>query len=197
MRLASVIGIAGIAGIAALTPALAAAKPQRLKVNDATLVVNAPDKLSDLTLTLERAGKPVWTLRGWKAIAAGKPMPASLGGPCEALGISLAAQPLGKRAGARLDVACRNGEDMFTANGAAIVIDTVEPYKVLWVGDGDSVSNENDACITERYVTFELRGKSLVENAVETSRKNADGSCSYGPKPGKTKKKTSSRVVVP
>jgi hypothetical protein len=195
MRLASVIGI-GI-GIAALAPALATAEPQRLRLNDATLVVNEPEKLADLTLTLERAGKPVWTIRGWKSIAAGKPVPASLGGVCETIGIGLVAQPLGKRAGARLDVACRNGEDMFTADGTAIVIDTVEPYKVLWVGDGDSVSNENGACVTERYVTFELRGKSLVESAVETWRKNADGSCSPGGKPGKPKKKTSSRVVVP
>ena len=191
MRLASVICIT------ALAPALAAAEPQRLKLNDATLVVNEPEKLADLTLTLERAGKPVWTLRGWKAIAAGKPVPTSLGGPCEEIGIGLAAQRLGKRAGARLDVACRNGEDMFTAVGTAIVIDTVEPYKVLWVGDGDSVSNENGACVTESYVKFELRGKSLVENTVETSRTNANGSCDPGGKPGKTKKKTSSRVVVP
>lgn len=191
MRLAPVICIATLA------PSLAAADPLRLKLNDATLVVNAPDKLDDLTLTLERAGKPVWTLRGWKAISGGKPVPTRLGGPCEALGIGLNAQPLGKRAGARLDIACRNGEDMFTANGVAIVIDTVEPYKLLWVGDGDRVSNENGACIDERYVTFELRGKSLYENAVETSRKNADGSCSPGGKPGKPKKKTSSRVVIP
>jgi hypothetical protein len=191
MRLASVIGIA------ALTPALAAAEPQRLKLSGATLVVNEAENLTELTLTLERAGKPVWTRRGWKAIAAGKPLPTSLDGPCETLGIGLTAQPLGKRAGARLDVACRNGEDMFTARGAAIVIDTVEPYKLLWVGDGDSVSNENDACITEHHVTFELRGKSLVENTVETSRTNADGSCSPGGEPGKPKKTTSSRVVVP
>ena len=191
MRLASVIGIV------ALAPTLAAAEPRRLKLNDATLVVDEPEQLDDLTLTLERAGKPVWTLRGWRAIAAGKPMPTFLGGVCEEIRIGLAAQPLGKRTGARLDVVCRNGEDMFTANGAAIVIDAVEPYKVLWAGDGDSVSNENGACVGERYVTFELRGKSLVQNAVDTWRTNANGSCSPGGKPGKTRKKPSSRVVVP
>ena len=191
MRPASVICIV------ALAPALAAAEPRRLKLNDATLVVDVPEKLADLTLTLERAGKSVWMLRGWKAIAAGKPMPAILGGTCEAFSIGLRTQPLGKRVGARLDVACRNGEDMFTANAAAIVIDTVEPYKVLWVGEGDSLSNENGACVAELYVTFELRGKSLVQNTVETWRTNANGSCDPGGKPGKTKKKTSSRVVVP
>src|SRR6187402_3602099 len=86
MRLASVIGIA------ALAPALAAAEPRRLKLNDATLVVNEPETLDDLTLTLERAGKPVWTLRGWKAIAAGGPAPGILGGVCERFGIGLIAQ---------------------------------------------------------------------------------------------------------
>jgi hypothetical protein len=191
MRLAPVLGIA------ALAPTLAAAEPQRLKLRDATLVVNEPEKLADLMLTLERAGKPVWTLRGWKAIAAGGPVPEILGGVCERFGIGLIAQPLGKRTGARLDVACRNGEDMFTANAATIVIDTALPYKVLWVGESDSVSDENGRCINARYVTFELRGKSLVQNIVDTWRTNVDGSCVPGSKPGKTKKKTSSRVVVP
>lgn len=178
--------------------ATAAAQPQRLKVGDATLAIDVPEKLEDLTLVLERSGKPVWTQKGWKAIAGGKPVPGTLSGVCDELGVDIVAQRLGKRASARIDVACRNGEDMFTANGVAIVIETLEPYKVLWVGDGGSVSNENDACVTERQVTFELVGKSLVEKAVETSFTNADGSCDPGRKRGKVKTtRSKGRVVVP
>ena len=36
---------------------------------------------------------------------------------------------------------------------AQILVDTLEPYAVLWLGDGDSVHNENDACVTEHTVT--------------------------------------------
>jgi hypothetical protein len=180
-----------------LAPALAAAEPIQASIGDVILEARPPNTIDDLGLTLRRSGKTVWNLVGWKAISGGKPVPASLSGVCETIGVDVASQPLGKRTGARLDILCRNGEDMFTANGAVVVIDTLEPYKVLWIGEGNSISNENDACITNRTVEFELKGKSLIENSVETSRTNADGSCRPGGTPGKQKTKKRSRVIVP
>jgi len=54
------------------------------------------------------------------------------------------------RSGKRAERAARRrvpqGEDLFTANGVAIVIDTIDPYAVLYVGEGDSVRTSSGAC---------------------------------------------------
>lgn len=183
----------------ACAPAVGRAEPQHLKVGGATLSFgigdqSEGDKLDDLTLTLERGGKVVWKLHGWKAIAGGKAMPAALTGRCESFAVDVAAQKLGKHDGARLDVGCQFGEDTFVADGVAIVIDTLDPYAVLYVGDGDSVHSENDACVSEHTVRFQLDGKKLVELVTDSERTNADGSCTPDGKPGKPKVKKS-RVV--
>lgn len=181
-----------------LAPVLAAAEPIDATIGDAILDAAPPNTVNELKLTLHRSGKPVWTLLGWKAISGGRPMPASLSDVCETVGVHVGAQQLGQHTGARFEILCRNGlsgEGMFTVNGTVVVIDTLEPYKVLWIGEGESISNENDACITRRTVEFELKGKSLIENSIETSRTNADGSCQRGGEPGKEKTKKRSRVV--
>jgi hypothetical protein len=180
-------------------PAIARAEPQHVAVGDRKLTVGFgdsldADKLDGLTLTLDRGAKRVWQLVGWKAIAGGKPMPSTLI-PCQRYTVDIEPQQLGKRAGARIDIACKNGEDMFTANGVAILVDTFEPYAVLWAGDGDQLTDENGACVSEHRVKFVLDGGKLVQNIVDTTRKNADGSCSPGGKPGKPHVKTS-RIVV-
>lgn len=185
--------------VIAIAPALGHAEPLHLKVAGATLSFGLGNdsegtKLDDLTLTLERGGKAVWTLHGWAAIAGGKAMPDTLTGTCDSFAVALSAQQLGKHRGARLDVGCQVGEDSFSASGVAILVDTLEPYAVLWVGDGDSVHNENDACVTEHTVRFRLDGKKLVELDTDSERSNADGSCTPDGKPGKPKVKKS-RVV--
>jgi hypothetical protein len=174
-----------------LLPSLAVAKP--VKVGDATLSIVVGDTLDSLELTIERKGKEKTSVRGWSKLAAGKPAPFE---HCEIMAASVDAQKLGKRTGARIDVACRNGEDMLHVAGATILVDTIEPYAVLWVGDGDSIENENGACITEHRVTFALDGKQLAESIVDTEVKNADGSCTPGGKPGKKKTKKSRQVIA-
>lgn len=185
--------------IVILVPTRAGAEPQRLAVGSATLVLDFPDggsTLDELALSLERDKKVVWQLRGWKALAGGRPVPQVLEGPCDTFGVGLVPQKLRKRASARIDVACRNGEDMFTATGVAILVDTLEPYTVLWLGDGDSLSSENDACISEHTVKFDLGAGKLIETSVDTTRTNADGSCEPGGKPGKLRKKTRKRAIA-
>jgi hypothetical protein len=183
-----------------LLPALAAAEPQHVQIGNATLTATFGDasqgeSLDDLTLALDRDGASVWKLRGWKQIARGAAVPEMLAATCETYAVDVQKQMLGKRAGARVDIACRNGEDMFTANAIAILIDTLDPYAVLWLGEGDSVSNENDACVTDQQVTFTLSGKKLTQRIVEVSWKNRDGSCDPSGKPGKKHTKKSTRVI--
>jgi hypothetical protein len=184
-----------------LVPSLAAAEPSHVKIGDATLSVGFGDRtdgesLDALTLRLERKGATVWTLHGWKAIAGGAAVPPTLSGVCDTFAVDVGAQPLDRRAGARIDVACRNGEDMFTANSIAILVDTVDPYAVLWLGEGGAHSSENDACIDDHVVDFTLAGKKLTQTIVDTRWKNADGSCSPSGKRGKKKIKRSKRVIV-
>ncbi len=95
---------------------------------------------------------------GWTVLAAGKPMPKDFE-HCEVLAATVAAQKLGKRTGARIDVACRNGEDTFHAVGAAILVDTLDPYKDFLVSGQYTLDSENDACVTEHRITFVLDGR--------------------------------------
>jgi hypothetical protein len=192
MRISALVSVLAV-------PALASAEPSQIKVGGATLSAaigsdTMGEKLDELTLQLERGGKVVWKLKGVKAIGAGKAMP-KLPDVCESYAVSVEAQRLDKRDGARIDIACRNGEDSFTARGVTLLVDTIDPYALLWLGAGDSVSNQNDACIDEHHVKFSLSGRKLAQDVVDTSQKNADGSCMPDGKHGKVKT-AKKRVVI-
>jgi hypothetical protein len=180
-------------------PGLAAAAPASVELGDARLTTTFatstdPTRLDDLQLTLERGGKLVWRRQGWSAIAGGSAVPAALTRGCDTLEVYVQKQQLGKHVGARIDIACRTGEDFFQADSAAILVDTIDPYAVLWAGPSDHVENELDACVTEHLVTFQLKGRSLIEHLVDTTLKNADGSCRVGGKAGKPR--TTRRTVT-
>jgi len=182
-------------------PGLAAAEPQHLAIGDATLTVGFGDgtegsSLDELTLALDRKGASVWTRRGWTQIAGGVAVPAAIAGVCDTYAVDVQKQPLDRRAGARIDVACRNGEDMFTAQSIAILIDAVDPYAVLWLGEANSLSNENDACIDDHQVTFTLAGTKLTQHVVDVRWRNADGSCMPSRKPGKKHTKKFAKVIA-
>jgi len=90
-------------------PALAAAEPEKLKLDNATLSVDQPKKLDDLTLTLERGGKIVWQLKAGRRSR-------RKAGAVDPVGILRGLRRGPRRAAARqareraLDVACRRGE---------------------------------------------------------------------------------------
>ena len=150
-----------------------------------TASVTEAEKLDALELALD--GKK---LVGWTAISGSKTVPATLQS-CESFALVLQPQKLDTRNGARIDVACRNGEDMFTANAMTILVDTLAPYKVLWVGEGDTLRSENDACVTEHAIVYSLKGSTITDS----TRKNKDGSCSPDGKPGKPKVKKSTKTI--
>jgi hypothetical protein len=145
-------------------------------------------------LELEHDAKQVTKLKGWTAISGQKTVPALLQ-RCERYVLTLQPQQLDKRKGARVDIACANGEDMYTANAMTILVETLEPYHVLWLGEGDRLTSENDACVTEHLVEYALKGKTLTQKITDRSRANKDGSCTPGGKRGKPKIKQSTKTI--
>ena len=91
--------------------------------------------------------------------------------------------------GARLSIACRNGEDMFTASEFAMLLEVsdprVEPFPPLWVGDADFHSDENGACIKRKTVGFKLSKTTLVQNIVDETQGNNGKDCKPGQRRGK------------
>ena len=147
------------------------------------------DKLAEVEVDLD--GK---TLRGWTAISREKTVPPLLQ-HCELYALMLLPQKLDQRDGARLDVACRNGEDMYTVKVVTLLIDKFEPYHVLWIGESYTLTSENEACISEHLVDFELKGKTLTQKITDRSRTNKDGSCTPGGKPGKQRVTKSTKTI--
>ena len=142
--------------------------------------------LGQLVLRLERDVRPtpyvLWQREGVTEILDGRPLPALLQRSCDHFAIGLHADHWGEESGARIDIACRTGEDMFTASSIAILVADVQPYRILWVGTGDSLSNENGACIAELRTTYEVQGPRLIQKITETTRRNVDGTCMPGRK---------------
>ncbi len=138
---------------------------------DATLRFSGGTKPANARIALERDGKEVWARDGLAAIAGGRKLPDWIA-RCDVYGFAGSPQPLGKRAGARLDMLCIRSGDHQIVRELSILVDTVEPYHVLWMGEADVVEHAGDACVRESLVTFDVDAAGKL---VATTRLSARG----------------------
>jgi hypothetical protein len=155
--------------------------------------IDAPGRdasaLEALVVRMERDGPGgkalVWQREGFAAVSGlGRPPPGF-----EACDYRVALGTFGgaDARGARVGLACRNGEDMFTARELAILLEVTDrdaaPFPPLWVGEADFASDENGVCTRRTAVTFALSGPTLTQTIVDERREGRD--CRPGAPPPK------------
>lgn len=157
---------------------------QRLEVGDAHDRHDQWDKLDGVTIRLLVDHKVKWTKHGWHELSGldDSAMPASLrASSCTLFDLHVFPQKLDKRDGVRMSLQCKD-RDMthLDARIAAtdLLVDTAEPWHVLYVGDGDA-TDTTGRCETWSRVEYALSGKTLT---VTTTEVREDG-CA---KPGRT-----------
>lgn len=126
--------------------------------------------LDKLALRLERDGKPVWQRDGLLSISGLDAVPATFES-CDSIMSAIVTQSWGEASGVRLSVACRSGEDFFSATELAILLDfddeLTASFQPLWAGEADTFSSENDECVMTTTVTFKVAGAEIIRTEVD------------------------------
>jgi hypothetical protein len=116
-------------------------------------------------------GKTRWQRQGFKAVAGISEIPKFLLELCDTYVAELTPAKWGDGAGVRISVACRRGEDMFSATEHATLLELTnleeDPYPPLWQGEADQTESENGVCTSERKLSFALAGPTLTITTAE------------------------------
>lgn len=83
----------------------------------------------------------------------------------------------GEASGVRLSLSCASGEDSFSAQEIAVLLEITDPvrdpYPPLWAGPADVHTTdyaEGAACLTWTLYAFEVKGSTLVQRITEEER---------------------------
>jgi hypothetical protein len=149
----------------------------RLEVGDDSGRHDQWDQLDKVTIRLVKNGKTVWTKHGWSAISGtdDKAMPAAFHAPaCKLFDLHVFPQKLDKRDGVRLSLACKNHDmthlDREIVVSSDILVDTADPYHVVYVGDGSGY-DDGGPCDTVHGVSYALAGNKLTITTTDTRGK--------------------------
>jgi hypothetical protein len=149
----------------------------RLEVGDDTGRHDQWDQLDNVTIRLVKNGKPVWTKHGWNPITGmdDKAIPAAFHAPaCKLFDLHVQPQKLDKRDGVRLWLACKNHDmthlDREIVVATDILVDSADPYHVLYVGDGSGY-DDGGACETVHGVSYALAGNKLTITTTDSRGK--------------------------
>jgi hypothetical protein len=130
---------------------------------------------AEVVLAITQGGAVLSRQEGLAAIAGEKALARIALGRCERVETRARRIPLGKDVeGLRLSFLCAQGEDYFSSSELALVIRLgadipadVTKLERLWVGPGDQVDVEMDACEKASHVTFALVDANTLERRVE------------------------------
>ena len=145
----------------------------RLEVRDDTDRHDQWDQLDKVTVRLVKDGKTVWTKHGWTGLTgmADRAMPAGFrAATCKLFDLHVFPQKLDRRDGVRLSLACKNQDmthlDHEVEVSTDILLDTADPYHVIYIGDGDAYDGR-DPCDVLRAVSYALTGTKLAITTTE------------------------------
>ncbi len=146
----------------------------RLEVGDDKGRHDQWDKLDGVTIRLVKNRKVGWSKHGWKELTGRdeKAMPASFrASTCKLFDLHVFPQKLDKRDGARLSLECKNQDmnhlDHMVVVSVDVLIDSADPYHVLYVGEGSGYAVIG-SCDTVHAVRYALTGNKLAIETTET-----------------------------